>query len=245
VALDNSISLAMPVHEREARYAAARLDVELQGAALAAAVATLRLPQRPGLRIYRLGKDSLEAKFEEGDFLCALSPAAMPDFYSRRVRDFTGGAPLPVTLPQWIHEYASPSALTSVGVAAIDRERRLVVVTLDANVDAFLRRIEPTLDLTRDVVLDRRVGDFLVEKLRTALVAIGNPPLAITAGTSTMQVIGKAAPKTASAHLPAAEVLWDTARLGGISTPASPTTLTRREADLTTRRRSGRAPSAW
>ena len=78
--------------------------------------------------------------------------------------------------------------------------------------------IEPALDLTQDVVLDRQVGDFLTGRLETALKAIGNPPLAMATGTPTMQVIGKAAPKTATAHLPVADVLWDTARLAQTKT---------------------------
>lgn len=218
VALENSIALAMPVHEREARYIAARLEMELAGKALAAAAAKLKIALRPGIRVYTLGMNSCEAKFEHGDFLCALSPASIPDFYSRRVQDFTGGTALPVDFPYWIHDFASPAALTKVGVMAIDREARLIAVSMEANVDAFLRTIEPALDLTQDVVLDRQVGDFLTGRLETALKAIGNPPLAMATGTPTMQVIGKAAPKTATAHLPVADVLWDTARLAQTKT---------------------------
>jgi hypothetical protein len=210
VSLEHGISLAMPVHEREARYLAARLEQELAGPALTAAAKTLGVMLRPGMRIYTLAEGSREAKFEEGDFLCALSPASEPGFYSRRVSDFTGGVPLPQSLPPWINDFGSPGALTSTQLVAIDRDARLVAVEFKPEVEAFLRRIESTLDLRRDVVLDHQVKDFLTDRLEAALKAIGNPPLAISAGAPTAHVIGKAAPKTATAHVPVAEVLWDT-----------------------------------
>ncbi|MDX1722263.1 MAG: AAA domain-containing protein [Pseudomonas sp.] len=209
-ALEHSISMASPVHEREARYLAARLEVELTGTALNEAATALRVTLRPGVRIYRLGRNSREAKFEPGDFLCALSPAAMGDFHMKKVRDLIGGYQLPFDFPYWIGQYGYGPSLTGTQVIAIDREDLLVAVSFDARVDAFLRQIEPTLDLTRDVVLDKQVKDFLTGKLEVALKAIGNPPLAISAGAATAKVIGKAAPKTVSKHTPVAEVLWDT-----------------------------------
>lgn len=212
-ALEHSISMAMPVHEREARYLAARLDAELTGPMLTAASRSLGITMRPGLRIYRLGLNSREAKFELGDFLCAISPASVTDFHMRKVKDFTGAVPLPTDFPPWIHDYSYSATLTATQVLAIDRENLLIAISFDQRVDAFLRQIEPTLDLTRDVVLDRQVRDYLSDRLETALKAIGNPPLAISAGSTTVTVIGKAAPKTASAHVPVAEVLWDTARV--------------------------------
>ncbi|MFT3966403.1 MAG: ATP-binding protein [Sphingobium sp.] len=210
VSLEHAISLAMPVHEREAKYLAARLEVELTGADLATAASTLGIALRPGVRIYTLAEGSREAKFEEGDFLCALSPASVPDFYSRRIGEFTGGVPLALDLPGWIREFGFAGSLTGTQLLAIDRDARLVAVSFKPEVDTYLRQIESTLDLRRDVVLDRRVQDFLTGRLETALKAIGNPPLAMSAGTPTANVIGKAAPKTATAHVPVAEVLWDT-----------------------------------
>ncbi|WP_104203914.1 DEAD/DEAH box helicase [Billgrantia saliphila] len=210
-ALEHNISMATPVHEREARYLAARLEIELTGAALIEAEALLGIPMRPGVRIYRLGSNSREAKFEPGDFLCAISPASMADFHTKQVRDLTGGISLPTNFPSWIGEFGNATTLTGTQLLAIDREHLLVAISFDLRVDAFLRKIEPTLDLTRDVVLDKQVRDFLTGRLKTTLKAIGNPPLAISAGSSTATVIGKAAPKSASAHVPVADVLWDTA----------------------------------
>lgn len=210
VSLEHTISLAMPVHEREAKYLAARLEVELTGDDLATAASTLGITLNPGVRIYTLAEGSREAKFEEGDFLCALSPASVPDFYSRRIGEFTGDVPLAWDLPGWIREFGFAGSLTGMQLLAIDRDARLVAVSFKPEVDAFLRQIESTLDLRRDVVLDRRVQDFLTGRLETALKAIGNPPLAMSAGTSTANVIGKAAPKTATPHMPVAEMLWDT-----------------------------------
>ncbi|MGH0255231.1 DEAD/DEAH box helicase [Sinorhizobium meliloti] len=218
VSLEHSISLAMPVHEREAKYLAARLEVELTGANLTAAASALGVKLVPGMRIYRLAEGSREAKFEEGDFLCALAPASVPDFYSRRISEFTGGVPLAFDLPGWITEFGSSGTLTATQLIAIDRDARLVAVQFKPAVDAYLRRIESTLDLRRDAVLDRRVQDFLTGRLEAALKAIGNPPLAMSAGTPTANVIGKAAPKTATAHVPVADVLWDTKRTASAPT---------------------------
>ncbi|WHU05024.1 DEAD/DEAH box helicase [Sphingomonas sp. NIBR02145] len=210
VGLQHSISLAMPVHEREAKYLAARLEGELTGTQLAVAAAALGVVLRPGVRIYTLAEGSREAKFEEGDFLCALSPASEPDFYSRRINEFTGGLPLAPDLPGWIREFGFAGTLTATQLLAIDRDAQLVAIYFAPEVDAYLRKIQGTLDLSSDVVLDKRVQDFLTGRLETALKAIGNPPLAISAGTPTANVIGKAAPKTATSHVPVADVLWDT-----------------------------------
>jgi DNA replication ATP-dependent helicase Dna2 len=218
VSLEHGISLAMPVHEREAKYLAARLEVELTRADLIAAASTLGITLVPGLRIYRLAEGSREAKFEEGDFLCALAPASVPDFYSRRIGELTGGVPLAFDLPRWINEFGSAGTLTATQLIAIDRDARLVAVQFKPEVDAYLRQIESTLDLRRDVVLDRRVQDFLTGRLESALKAIGNPPLAMSAGTPTANVIGKSAPKTASAHVPVADVLWDTRKTASLPT---------------------------
>lgn len=216
--LEHGIAMAMPVHEREAKYLAARLEVEVAGAALPAAASTLGVTIVPGVRIYTLGVGSKEAKFEEGDFLCAISPASVPDFSLRKLRDFTGGVPLAFDLPGWIHEYGAPTSLTKTELVAIDRDAQLVAIRFPPEIDAYLRLIEPTLDLRRDVVLDHQVKDFLTPRLETALKAIGNPPKAISAGTSTAQVIGKAAPKTATRHVPVADILWDTLATSHIST---------------------------
>jgi hypothetical protein len=218
VSLEHSISLAMPVHEREAKYLAARLEVELAGPDLAIAASTLGVTMRPGMRIYTLAEGSREAKFEEGDFLCSLSPAAVPDFYSRRIKEVTGGVPLASNLPGWIKEFGFSGTLTGTKVISIDRDARLIAVSFEPEVDTYLRQIEATLDLRSDVVLDRRVQDFLTGRLEKVLKAIGNPPLAISADTSTAQVIGRAAPKTATDHLPVAEVLWDTKKTAHTAT---------------------------
>lgn len=216
--LEHSISMATPIHEREAKYVAARLELELTGDARTAAASTLGVALRPGVRIYALAEGSREAKFEEGDFLCSLSPASKPDFYSHQVRDVTGGVSLDSDLPYWISDFGSPASLTATEVLAIDRDARLVAVAFRPEVERFLRKIERSLDLRKDVVLDRKVQDFLTGRLETVLKAIGNPPLAMSAGTPTANVIGKAAPKTASAHVPVADVLWDTKKTALAST---------------------------
>lgn len=213
VALEHTISMATPVHEREARYLAARLDVEITGTAADQAAVSLKLSRVPGVRIYRLGLNSREAKFEPGDFLCALSPASMADFHTRRIQDVTSGVQLPYDFPKWIKPFGYATSLTATKLLAIDRENLLVAVYFDPPIDRFLRSIEADLDLSCDVVLDKQVKDFLTARLETALKAIGNPPLAVSAGAPTAQVIGKAAPKKASQHVPVEEVLWGTASL--------------------------------
>lgn len=212
-ALEHSISMATPVHEREARYLAARLEIELTGYEFKEAAASLDIAMRPGVRIYRLGPNSREAKFESGDFLCAISPASMADFHTKQVRDLIGGTSLPIDFPSWIGEFGNAATLTGTQLLAIDRENLLVAISFDPRVDAFLRQIEHTLDLTTDVVLDKQVRDFLTGRLETALKAIGNPPLAISAGLSTAMVIGKGTPKTAGKYVPVTDVLWDTTML--------------------------------
>jgi len=206
-ALEQTITMATPVHEREARYLAARLERELVGTEASQAATSLGVARAPGVRIYRLGQHSLEAKFEAGDFLCALSPASMGDFHMKQVRDVTGGQPLPSAIKS---PYLYATSLTKAAVLAIDRDKRCIAVYLDPEIDDFLRSIERDLDLSQDVVLDKLVTDFLTKRLEKALKAIGNPPLAVTAGVSTLQVLGKSAVKKVSASVPVEDVLWDT-----------------------------------
>ncbi len=218
-ALEQTITMATPVHEREARYLAARLERELVGAEAHQAAVSLGVAQAPGVRIYRLGQHSREAKFEPGDFLCALSPASIDDFHMKRVGDVTGGQPLPPGIK--LNPYGYATSLTRTKVMAIDRDKRCIAVYLDPEVDDFLRSIESNLDLSRDVVLDKLVTDYLTKRLETALKAIGNPPLAVKAGISTLQVLGKPAVKKVSASVPVEEVLWNTAALAHTPTERS------------------------
>lgn len=207
------------MHEREARYLAARLERELLGNEANEAAALLGGARGPGVRFYQLGQHSREAKFEPGDFLCALSPASMGDFHMKRAGDVTGGQPLPAEIK--LSPYVYATSLTKAAVLAIDRDKRCIAVYLDPEIDRFLRTIEKDLDLSQDVVLDKLVTDFLTKRLETALKAIGNPPLAVKNGVSTLQVLGKPGVKKVSASVAVEEVLWNTAALAHTSTERS------------------------
>jgi hypothetical protein len=66
---------AMPVHEREARFKSARLELRLTGNSEHQALAQLGLAAQRGRCVYRLAPGSIEVAAREGDIAWALAPA--------------------------------------------------------------------------------------------------------------------------------------------------------------------------
>lgn len=218
VKLEHQITMAMPVHEREARFRSARLSGELGAPERGQAFLDLGLTPADNIRIYRMAASSREAKFEAGDFTCAVSPAGDAGFYQKRISTYL--STLPASAPSWVRPEHFTNILTSVSVLAIDRERLLIALEFNDGLHPAIRNLERhgLLNLASDVVLDSMPRDFLTEKVKKALKAIGNPSIAAAHGASTELALGKTAPKPQTAHHPVADILWDSVKL---STTAS------------------------
>lgn len=200
---------AMPPHEREARFHSARLEQRLEGNEEHEALAALGLGPRPGRRVYRMAKGSCEVKLREGDFDRALAPADEAGFLDRTMFSLVRNTPLaadllpqPIPLDQGL----------AVSVAGIDRERRLLALDPSRRFPSFLDDVEQEglVDLSHDAILDPTHADFFTRKLREALRAIGNPPIARD-NPSVARALGRLGRRQGrrSAHTPPADVLWD------------------------------------
>jgi len=212
---------AMPPHERAARFHSARLPRRLTGQDEATALTQLGIPARPDRRVYELAADSRDVKAKVNDFSFALSPEAQDGFLDDSIARLVRGTPLEPA-------YSDPSfwntpveRATQVTIAALDRNLGLIALDLPVGrFRTFINDIEGVgiANLDRDVILDPTHGDFFLRKLKAALRAIGNPPLArnsrfaaLSQAATTAPTAGRA-PRGArqSAHTPAADFIWDT-----------------------------------
>ncbi len=204
---------AMPAHEREARFQSARLVRRLGGQEEHDALTALGLATRPGRRVYELAEGSREVKLREGDFDRALAPAAEPGWLDRSLFSVVRGTDLADDIPPWP---VPMDQAAGVSVAAIDRDRRLLVLNPSRRFPTLLEDLEAEdlVDLSRDVILDPTHADFFTKKLREALRAIGNPPIA-TDQPAVSRALGRVGRRGArrTAHTPAADVLWDAAAM--------------------------------
>ncbi len=202
---------AMPPHEREARYYSARLIRQLTGSEEQHALAQLNLTSRRGRRVYELRAASCEVKLREGDFNFALAPEAQPGFLDQPHLSITRGTPLEPTNPvdRW---HTRMEDVTAVTVAGIDRDNRLIALDPNRRWPDMLNDLEAhsLASFAADVILDPVYHDYFTRKLRAALRAIGNPPLARSdplVRQATGQTTGLGARRTG--HTPPADLLWD------------------------------------
>jgi hypothetical protein len=210
---------AMPPHEREARFRAARLEQRLTGQAETAALRALGLGPQPGRRVYRLAATSAQVRARESDFAWALAPASDPDFLDQILCRVVDGTQLdPGDWRRWrpMEEY------TGVVIRALDRDRRLLVVDPGWRAPQMLDDLEAEglADFSADVMLDPVHEEFFTDKLLEALQAIGNPASAITrplVALATGMTGRRAARRTPDG--PTAEVLWRAAELADTPVP--------------------------
>ncbi len=207
---------AMPPQEREARFRSAWLRRRLSGDGEREALQTLGLENRTFRWVYVMDERSKEVKLREGDFNLCLSPRMKSGFLDRTWAGFIKKTPLaPKSFAGW--EYRTTmDAMTSVTVAGLDRDRRLIALDLSGREPATMETLERhgLADFSRNVSLDPTASDFFTRKLKAVLRAIGTPavarddPLVRRATGLTNQRRGRE-----TRHTPAADVLWEAAKL--------------------------------
>jgi hypothetical protein len=217
--LDVRQTRAMPAHEREARFRAARLEQRLTGPAETAALRALGLPLQAGRRVYRLAATSAQVRAKESDFAWALAPASDPDFLDQALCRLVDGTRLdPGDWRRWrpMEEYAG------VVIRALDRDRRLLVVDPGWRAPRMLDDLEAEglADFSADVMLDPVHEEFFTAKLLEALQAIGNPTSAITRPLVALATGMSGRPQARrTPDGPTAEVLWRAAELADTPVP--------------------------
>jgi DNA replication ATP-dependent helicase Dna2 len=216
-ALDVQQTRAMPPHEREARFRSAILTTRLAGNAAAAHLVRLNLVSQAGRWVYELAPASREVRAREGDLNFALAPMSVPGFLDKTLAQVTNGATLP--LPGKSTAYSRMERVMSVNVAAVDRDKGVVVVDVNGYWLPTIAAAENAglLSLGQDVMLDPVHQDILTARLQDTLNAIGNPPVARPL-PAVAQALGGGQKPRAGNPSPAADVLWDGQRLYGTQT---------------------------
>lgn len=224
--LENDLLMAMPPHEREARFVSARVERTLEGAERAACLREAGLGPliaNPAVYAFELREASKEARIKDGDFLFSFLPE---DLLAQTLHDTVAG--LKRRFPQlarlrplqgWDHQNPARSELKAT-VKKIDRaRRRLVVEATDLLQDMIRLGIA---DLAFDPargrfgILDQVVIDFFTRRLREALSGrqgspgIRNPPLAAARPLFTARIANVANLRpNRSASVPAETFIWN------------------------------------
>ena len=232
---------AMPVYEREAKFRAAYLPLRLTGPARTRALQQLQATQKTVLLdddyllVYELGSESRDLNVRPGDIGYALSPRNQPGFLQQswfrllNDRGYTirrDGKPTGKTT-----KTISDAGLTSVSIEAIERRAGLIAlrlsdrtyVTLAEGEDNPVLTLEAavdSIDLLRDVMLDKVAQDFLSNKVKDTLEGIGFPEIAQNDPlTDLLELTLNATtqPQPTALLTPAASFLWDTQALAAFN----------------------------
>lgn len=201
--------MAMPPHQREAKFECARLPERLAGTEETSALQTLGLSARSGRHVYRLSRGSREVKLREGDISMALAPEDQPEFLDRNLKYATEGTALEQVCSEAYRSTLGEA--TEVSVAGIDRDALLIAVDGRRSNLPSIEDIERAgiADFGSGVVLDKVHHDYFTSKLLDALRQIGNPPAAREnplVRRAVGQLTGRGSRQTA--HNPPADFLW-------------------------------------
>ena len=201
--------MAMPPHQREAKFECARLPERLTGEEEVSALHAMSLSPSPRRRVYRLSPGSREVKLREGDISLALAPEDQPDFLNQNLRYATEGTILEQACSQAFRNTLGEA--TEVSVAGIDRDRLLIAVDGRRSNLPSIDDIERASIASFDsrVVLDKVHHDYFTRKLLDSLRQIGNPQSAREnplVRRAVGQLTGRGSRQTA--HNPPADFLW-------------------------------------
>jgi hypothetical protein len=203
---------AMPVHEREARFKSAVLPTRIRGAQEQAILTAHNLQPSVILRVYELAPGSTEVRARDGDFSFALSPGAVPGFLSRRL-DRVAGI-VAVQVPPNSSPYTPMEYVTGVTVVAINRDQHYVILRLSTRWQPAISQLEAAnaIDFSSNIVMDPIYLDFLSDRVRDTLTAIGNPPNAAPA-PGVQHALGNPQRTRRTAAVACADVFWDAATM--------------------------------
>jgi hypothetical protein len=223
--LEIDLLMAMPPHEREARFRSARVEAVLMGRARQDALVGLNLAARvaqPGVLVLRLSERSRDARLKVGEFTWSLLPEAdLPHLQDLTTAQFKTWHPeLQDRSPILGYErYKKVREDLNVTVLAVDRSARLLVVEASDLLSDALRLNLLTMDLDgnagRYAILDPTTMDPFTRKLKDALSdqsGIRNPPVAQNRPLFPQPRVARVTRGRARAgtvNSPAAHFIWD------------------------------------
>ncbi len=215
---------AMPPHQREARFACARLTRRLDGADRTTALATLGVTAGPDELVYEIRPGSEDAKFEDGAFSVAVVPEDRTVILDWSVRRLVGAAAAG-TMGQ--AAYARLSGVLGVEIVKFDRVNRLVLLRWNSYHALTRQAVLATglLNMDRNLSLEPAPQDFLGPRLETTLKAIGRTPKAVAppAAAAALGLVQRRGPNPMP-RVPVEDVLWDALAMSGqpVARPGTP-----------------------
>ncbi|MGY1615914.1 DEAD/DEAH box helicase [Geodermatophilus sp. SYSU D00691] len=205
---------AMPPHEREARFVAARFPRRLTGRERADAFQALNMTGTLDHEVYEVRPNSAQANFKEGDFLCALVPENMVEILDwtvgRFVRKMAGPIAPNILANFGQDQFAAMTDVLSATLVRFDRDLNLAVVEMGTYKALARQALLATglLSLDRHVSMEKTTKDFFSDKLQATLRAIGRTPKAV-ASPIAARALGTAPTPQAAASVPVEDVFWD------------------------------------
>lgn len=223
--LEVDLLMAMPPHEREARFRSARVEAVLAGEPRRAALAAVEmdgLAANPRILVLRLSERSKEARLKKGEYTWSFLPEAdLPELQDLTVAQFKGRHPALAArnpVQHWEYRKKLRDDLT-VTVLEIDRGACILVVEAGSLLADALRfnLLQMNLDGAqgRFGILDPTVMDVFTGKLKKALsdqTGIRHPPAAQNRPLFPAPGVARVRPgraRGAQANGPAAEFIWN------------------------------------
>ena len=222
--LEIDLLMAMPPHEREARFHSARVEAVLEGIDRFEGLDLLGLANRQrdnSVMLLRLSARSREARLKEGEFLWSLLPEAdLPELQDLTVAQFKRRNPdledaLPIAQWEWRKKLRDDLTVT---ILRIDRKNQLLAVEagelLAEAIQLDLLQMDIDGSRGRFGILDRVAMDAFTSKLGKTLSeqsGIRNPPLARQRPLFPARRVARirgGRPRVAQAN-PAAEFIWN------------------------------------
>ncbi|MGK0129808.1 DEAD/DEAH box helicase [Pseudomonas aeruginosa] len=225
--LDIDLLMAMPPHEREARFRSARVEEVLQGGDRDRGLQELGLGSRredASVILFVLSERSREARLKEGEYTWSFLPEVdLPALQHITVahfkrRNYSLENEIPIEQWDWRNKLRDELKVT---ILKIDRAKRLLAVEAGKLLakSVQLRLLQMDLDGAqgRFGILDPVAMDVFTSKVRKTLEeasGIRNPPLAsqrplFPVPVSTVARVQAGRPRVGSANSPVAEFIWN------------------------------------
>ena len=227
--LEVDLLMAMPPHEREARFRSARVEAVLEGGRRREGLDSLGLADRDpddSVLLLRLSNRSREARLKEGEFLWSFLPEAdLPELQDLTVAQFKRRNPeleetLDIAPWEWRKKLRDDLTVT---ILRVDRRNQLLAVEAGALLAETIRLglLQLNLDGSRGRfgVLDPVAMDAFTPKLRATLehqTGIRNPPLAQQRPLFPAPDVARVRPgrpRVGQVNSPAAEFIWNADQL--------------------------------
>jgi DNA replication ATP-dependent helicase Dna2 len=235
--LEIDLLMAMPPHEREARFQSGRVEAVLKGTNRSDGLVALGLTSQVGdqaVLLFRLSARSREVRLKEGEYTWSFLPEAdLPQLQDMSVAQFKRRNRMleqALAIAPWEWQQKLREALT-VTILKVDRGQQLLAVEAGDLLAQTLRLNLLQMDLDgsrgRFGILDPVAMDVFTRKLRKTLEdqsGIRNPPLAQqrplfpALGVTRVQA-GR--PRAGRVNSPVAEFLWNANVLAAADTGLS------------------------